>query len=195
MKFQSTISKEEIRKLPLIVFQGSTHIIDTPEKVTEAIEKLNNEKLVGFDTETKPVFKKGITHKIALVQLSTETDAYLFRINKIGFPQSLISLFENENILKIGADINLDLRGLKKIKPFTPAGFIDIQIIAQTAANITDLSLRKLTAIILKRRLSKRQQLSNWEKEELTLGQQHYAATDACTCLRMYKILNQYQND
>ncbi len=194
MSFQPTISKEEIRKLPLIVFQGTTHIIDTSEKVTEAIEKLNEEKLIGFDTETKPVFKKGITHKIALVQLSTEQDAYLFRINKIGFPQALISLLENENILKIGADINLDIRGLKKIKPFTPAGFMDIQTMAQSAG-ITDLSLRKLTAIILKRRLSKRQQLSNWEKEELTLGQQHYAATDACTCLRMYKILNQYQND
>ena len=194
MSFQPTISKEEIRKLPLIVFQGTTHIIDTSEKATEAIEKLNKEKLIGFDTETKPVFKKGITHKIALVQLSTEKDAYLFRINKIGFPQALISLLENENILKIGADINLDIRGLKKIKPFTPAGFMDIQTMAQSAG-ITDLSLRKLTAIILKRRLSKRQQLSNWEKEELTLGQQHYAATDACTCLRMYKILNQYQND
>ena len=194
MSFQPTISKEEIRKLPLIVFQGTTHIIDTSEKATEAIEKLNEEKLIGFDTETKPVFKKGITHKIALVQLSTEKDAYLFRINKIGFPQALISLLENENILKIGADINLDIRGLKKIKPFTPAGFMDIQTMAQSAG-ITDLSLRKLTAIILKRRLSKRQQLSNWEKEELTLGQQHYAATDACTCLRMYKILNQYQND
>jgi len=193
MSFQPTISKEEIRKLPLIVFQGTTHITDTPEKAAKAVEKLNREKLIGFDTETKPVFKKGITHKIALVQLSTETDAYLFRINKIGFPQSLISLLENENILKIGADINLDLRGLKKIKPFKPAGFIDIQTMAQ-AAGITDLSLRKLTAIILKQRLSKRQQLSNWEKEELTIGQQHYAATDACTCLRMYKILNQYQN-
>ena len=194
MSFQPTISKEEIRKLPLIVFQGTTHIIDTPEKITGAIEKLNNEKLIGFDTETKPVFKKGITHKIALVQLSIETDAYLFRINKIGFPQPLISLLENENILKIGADINLDLRGLKKIKSFTPAGFTDIQKMAQSAG-ITDLSLRKLTAIILNRRLSKRQQLSNWEKDELSLGQQHYAATDACTCLRMYKILNQYKND
>ncbi len=194
MSFPASISKEEIRKLPLIIFQGTTHVIDTPEKVNDAILQLNKEKQLGFDTETKPVFKKGIYHKIALVQVASETDAYLFRINKIGFPSQLIDLFENSRISKIGADINLDIRGLNKISPFSPAGFIDIQTIAK-AAGIENLSLRKLTAIVLNKRLSKRQQLSNWEKEKLSSGQQHYAATDACVCLQIFNVLNQHKNE
>ncbi len=194
MFFQPIISKEEIRKLPLIVFQGTTHIIDTPEKVSDAAEQLNKEKKLGFDTETKPVFKKGITHKIALIQLSAETDAYLFRVNKIGIPQALINIFQNESILKIGADINFDIRGLKKIRPFSPVNFIDIQLLAK-AAGIENLSLRKLTAIVLGKRLSKRQQLSNWERNELTAGQQHYAATDAYICLQIFNALNHSKNE
>lgn len=192
--FKSTISKEEIRKLPLLVFQGIIHIIDTPEKVKNAIIQLNNEKQLGFDTETKPVFKKGVFHKIALVQISTETDAFLFRLNKIGFPIEIINLLENEAIQKIGADIKIDIKGLKKIKNFSPAGFIDIQKNAEKLG-IKNLSLRNLTGIVLNNRLSKRQQLSNWEKEELSPGQQNYAATDAYVCLEIFKLLKQHENE
>jgi len=194
MKFASTISKEEIRELPLIVFEGNIHIIDTNEKINEAVTKLNKETLLGFDTETRPVFRKGIKHKIALVQLSTETDAYLFRIHKTGLSQALISIFENPEIIKIGADINLDIKGLKYIKPFNPKEFKDIQTIAK-AHGIENLSLRKLTAIVLQKRLSKRQQLSNWEKNELSPGQLHYAATDAYVCIKIYKALIQDDNE
>jgi len=193
MKFASTISKEEIRELPLIVFEGNIHIIDTLEEINEAIARLNKETLLGFDTETRPVFRKGIKHKIALVQLSTDTDAYLFRIHKIGLPQGLISIFENPEILKIGADNNIDIRGLKHITPFNSKGFKDIQTIAKANA-IENLSLRKLTAIVLKKRLSKRQQLSNWENDELSQGQLHYAATDAYVCIKIYNALTQHDN-
>ncbi len=194
MKFDSTISKEKIRELPLIVFTGNIHVIDSEDKISDAIENLNKETLLGFDTETRPVFSKGIKHKIALVQLSTCTDTYLFRINKIGLPQALISIFENPRILKIGADINMDIKGLKHIIPFNHRSFKDIQTLAK-AYKIENLSLRNLTAIILKQRLSKRQQLSNWEKDELSTGQLHYAATDAYVCIKMYNVLTRPNND
>ncbi|HIE15310.1 MAG TPA: 3'-5' exonuclease domain-containing protein 2 [Bacteroidales bacterium] len=194
MSFLTSISKEDIKNLPLFVFNGTIHIIDSQQKVNDAIGILNKEKKIGFDTETKPVFKKGVVHKIALIQLATENDAFLFRINKIGFPDALIHIFENESVQKIGADINLDLKGLKKSRDFSPVGFVDIQKIA-AKLNIKEISLRHLTAIVLNYRLSKRQQLSNWEKDKLTQGQLNYAAADAYICLKIYNKLQQYLNE
>lgn len=188
MSFQLTISKEEIRKLPLIVFHGNIHLVDSDKKLNSILTDLEKQNVLGFDTETKPSFKKGNSHAISLLQLSTDTDAYLFRLNKIGLPDRLIDIFEDKSKTIVGADIKMDLRGLKKIKPFLQVGFVDIQKVAKTKG-IVDVSVRKLTAIILKYRLSKRQQLSNWEKEELTQGQLNYAATDAYVCLKMFQKL------
>ncbi len=185
---ERSISKEEIESLPLIQFQGTIHIIETPEQMSAAADMIRNEKIIGCDTETKPAFKKGVTHKVALLQLSTDTTAWLFRLNKITLSDDMISILENPNILKIGVALHDDLRALKKHKKFSPAGFIDLQDMARKVG-VEDFSLKKLAALTLSIRISKRQRLSNWEAPELTEGQASYAATDAWVALGIYREL------
>ena len=187
-KFASTISKEEILEKPLISFKGKIHIIDTPEEAQIAIDDLKNHKILGFDTETRPSFKKGKKNKLALLQLSTDENAYLFRLFKY-VPVKLTEILESVNILKIGAAIRDDLSGLQHYLKFIPGNFIDLQDFVKQF-NIENNGLKKLAAIVLNSRISKSQQTSNWENELLTGSQQLYAATDAWICLEIYHKLN-----
>ena len=187
-KFASTISKEEILEKPLIHFRGNIHIVDNPEMAQIAIDDLTKQQFIGFDTETKPSFKKGRKNKIALLQLSTHENAYLFRLFKY-VPVKLTSILESANIIKIGAAIRDDLSGLKHYLRFTPENFIDLQDFVKQY-NIENNGLKKLAAIVLNSRISKSQQTSNWENEILTEPQQIYASTDAWICLEIYHKLN-----
>ncbi|MCP4460281.1 MAG: 3'-5' exonuclease domain-containing protein 2 [Cytophagales bacterium] len=179
------ITKETIRELPLLQFSGRIHVVDTAEKSTKAFAKLKEEDRLGFDTEKKPTFVKGDYNHTALVQLSTPTDAYLFQLKKIGFSKELKVLLENDTIQKLGVSITDDLKELNKVSPFAPAGFIDL---AQSAKenDVPYYGLRNLTAFFLDRRLSKGQQVSNWENSTLTQPQQLYAATDAWVALKIH---------
>ncbi len=142
--------------------------------------------VIGFDTETKPSFKKGRVNKIALIQLSNREEAWLFRINKIGFPGELKELLEDEKVLKIGAGLNDDMQRIRKLDGrINPGGFLDLQKYVE-AFNIESKSLKKMVAIVLGFKISKSQQMSNWEAEELSEMQQVYAATDAWACLEVY---------
>ena len=181
--------KEEIQNKSLIQFEGKIYIIEDPSQVGFAIKTLSGQSALGFDTETKPSFKKGKRNKIAIIQLSTEHEAFLFRINEF-FPQEILSIFENEKIAKIGAGIRDDILGLKKIVNFEPASFIDLQSYVNQF-DIEANGLKKLAAIVLDSRISKSQQTSNWENGELTEAQQIYAATDAWICLKIYNKLNE----
>ncbi len=185
--FQPNISKEEVNKLPIEDFSKKIVVVETKEQVKKAFEVLNQEKMVGIDTETKPSFKRGVIHKVALVQISTDTVCYLFRLNKIGFPNELSDFLSNENIMKIGLSLKDDLNGLRKMrKRLVPANFIDIQVIAKNYG-ILELSLQKIYALIFGKKISKAQRLSNWENKELTLKQQKYAAFDAWAVLKIYQ--------
>lgn len=184
------ISPEEIEELEQTTFPGNITIVEYKGRAfAEAIKHLSSQRLIGFDTETKPVFQRHSSRPpTALLQLSSETNAYLFRLTTLGMPQQLANILSDPYITKIGAAVNDDIRGLQHYRYFTPHRFIDLQSMVEDYG-ITDKAVRKLSAIILGAKISKTQQLSNWEADKLSAGQQAYAATDAWVCLKMYKKL------
>jgi ribonuclease D len=186
--FRPVIEKEEINQLEVRQFEGEIRLIDDMDSFYDAIREIRDYPLLGFDTETKPSFKKRSEHNIALIQVSNHDTAWLFRVNKIGIPRELKLLLEEENYLKIGVGLHDDMRRLQKIIQFRPAGFLDLQKYAE-AFRIESKSLKKLVAIVLGFKISKSQQMSNWESESLTEQQQRYAATDAWVSLKIYEGL------
>ncbi len=193
--FQKQITKEEIYELPLKSFEGEIIIVDRYEDVDRVIPEILREPILGFDTETKPSFKKGNSNNngVALLQLASSKKAWLFRLNLTGFHPSICSIFNNEKIKKIGVAIHDDIKHLKALYDFSDNGFVDLQNYVKDFG-ITSMGLKKLTAIVLNFRISKSQQLSNWESPSLTTGQVRYAATDAWTCLEIYKKLIYMRN-
>lgn len=187
--YPENISAEEMQSFELSWFKGEIILVDNEETFFKVIPLLRGKKVLGFDTETKPTFKKGVTHKVSLLQLATDDLACLFRINKIGLPDELIEILSDESIIKTGVAIHDDLKVLKAIRKFTPHGFIDLQTFVKDFG-IQSSGLKKLTAIILGFRISKGQQVTNWEAEELTEPQINYAATDAWVCHEIYNTLN-----
>lgn len=183
------LTSEDIDKLPLEQFEGQIVLVDTPELVDEAVAEMQREPILGFDTETRPSFKRGVTYRTALLQLSASHKAWLIRINKIGLPDSIVSILENPHILKVGAAIRDDIKGLQKWHQFTPGNFVELQNMA-LEHGIEDFSLKKLAAHIMGIKISKRQRLSNWEAGALTMPQQCYAATDAWVGLMCYNGLS-----
>lgn len=188
--FIPKIDNEQTAALPALEFRGEIRIIDREEQIEEACRYLNAHPAIGFDTETRPSFKAGVSYRVSLLQLSTEERCYLFRLNKTPLTKPILRLLENPAIKKIGADVAGDLRSLRQLRHFRDGGFIDLQTIAQEWG-IEEKSLRKLSAIVLGKRVSKAQRLSNWESANLTDKQQLYAATDAWASLRIYEKLMQ----
>nr|WP_319569645.1 3'-5' exonuclease [uncultured Draconibacterium sp.] len=184
--FKESISNEELTELPLKRFEGQIFLVDSLQQVKHAIEELNGASIIGFDTETKPSFKKGVVNKVALLQLSTKNKAFLFRINRIGLPREVVELLANENVIKPGVAIRDDIKGLQEFVSFKPGGFVELQDEAKEMG-IQNFSLKKLAAIACGFRISKGQQLTNWEASELTEAQQYYAATDAWAALEIFE--------
>lgn len=190
IKRAATISKEELAQLPTASFRGAIHVIDKSEDVAPAINKLRAEKEIGFDTETKPSFKKGQINKVSLLQLSSRKECFLFRLNHIGVPDDLRDLLENPEIIKVGLSIHDDFHNLNKICSLNPEGFIDLQNYVKDY-RIYDNSLSRIYAILFGKRLSKGQRLTNWEASELSASQKGYAALDALACIDIYDFLRQ----
>lgn len=189
--FATTISNIEINELELDRFEGEIHLITDEKELKAALKVLSKETVVGFDTESKPAFKKGEFNNISLIQIATETDAYLIRVNKTGITNELHSFLENKKITKVGVALRDDLRDLNKLRPFKPGSFEELNHLVKEIG-IEANGLRKLTAIILGFRISKNAQVSNWENETLTEKQIVYAATDAWVCIAMHnKLTNQ----
>ena len=186
--FIDKISNEQTALLPAVEFRGEIRIVEHERDIAAACKTLAEQPVIGFDTETRPSFRPGVTFRVSLLQLSTPTDCNLFRINKIPLATPLLQLLEERRVLKIGADVAGDLRSLRQIRHFRDGGFVDLQGIAPEWG-IGEKSLRKLSAIVLGRRVSKAQRLSNWEAATLTDKQQLYAATDAWVCTRIYEQL------
>ena len=185
--FQISISPEEISALELASFPGEIVVVDREgEMLDQAVRYLKRQQVLGFDTETRPTFSPD-QHSTgtALLQLSGGGKAFLFRLKKIGLPRPLASILANPSIVKVGAATLDDVRGLQKITKFSPKRFVDLQSIV-CEYGIRDKSVKKMAAIILGVKISKAQQLSNWEAEHLSESQQRYAATDAWVCREMY---------
>ncbi len=182
------ITKDEINLLPIAKFEGKIEIIDTLEAADKATAKLSKYDLLGFDTETKPAFQKGVFNDVSLVQLATLDTTYLFRLNKIGLTKGLKSIFTNQKIQKIGLALRDDVKDLRKLSEFEPAGFIELSELTKELG-IVNAGARGLAGLILGVRISKTQQTSNWENELLTKKQIDYAATDAWVCLAIFSHL------
>lgn len=185
----TTVDNEIIDNLPLRKFEGQIHLIENLQQFHSVKSLLKSFSEFGFDTETRPSFRKGKINKVALLQLATHEHAFIFRLNKIGIPGFLKYILEDYRITKIGVAIRDDLRAINRLSPVEPNGFIDLQQYVINF-NIGDKSLKKITAQVLGFRISKRFQTSNWEEESLSQQQLEYAATDAWVCFEIYKKLN-----
>lgn len=188
--FVHSITPEELESLQLKAFPGEIRVIDHyGSEYKEAINYLRHKKIIGFDTESRPCFSSDQPHYgVSLLQLSGSEKAFLFRIKMLGLRAELCSILSSEKIIKVGAAVHDDVRGLQKYVRFPAKGFVDLQKMVEKYG-ITDKSVKKMTGIVLGFRISKTQQLSNWEAETLSDAQQLYAATDAWVCREMYKKL------
>ncbi|WP_158859175.1 3'-5' exonuclease [Lunatibacter salilacus] len=183
------ITKEEVNGFELGAFEGKIILIDELEGLQKMYEDLNSKKSIGFDTETRPAFRRGVSYDVALIQLATDDTAYLIRINKIGFPREVKRILENPDIVKIGAAVRDDLKGLKKLSPtFKPSSFFDLNEELKKVGFL-NVGVRNLSAMVLGIRISKSEQVSNWEADQLTDKQELYAATDAWACLAIFQKL------
>lgn len=184
-----TISKEEIASLPIEEFPGRIITIQTEAEAAKAVDYLLGFDKVGFDTETRPSFRKGQHYKISLMQISTEDTCFLFRLNYIDMPDPLKDFLKSKEILKIGLSLRDDFGAIRKRTNVEPANFLDLQnYVGQFG--IEDASLQKIYAILFNKKISKGQRLSNWEADVLTESQKKYAALDAWACLKIYNLLN-----
>ena len=190
-KYQENITPEKLAECEVSWYKGEIVLVEDIGTFHEVFPRLLGSEILGFDTETKPTFKKGRKNAVSLIQLSTGSLACLFRINKIGFPDELIKLLSDPSILKIGVAVHDDIRFLKGVKKFMPSGFIDLQSYVRDYG-IQSSGLKKLSAIVLGFRISKRQQVTDWEAERLTEAQQIYAATDAWVCYQIYNKLTKW---
>jgi len=187
--YKENITVEELAKRELSWFKGEIVLVDNLKTFYEVFPRLLVSDLLGFDTETRPTFKKGRKNSVSLIQLSTGDLACLFRINKIGIPDELVKLLSDPSVTKAGVAVHDDIRFLKGVKKFSPDGFIDLQNFVKDFG-IQSSGLKKLAAIVLGFRISKRQQVTDWEAEQLTEAQLVYAATDAWVCYQIYKKLS-----
>ncbi|SNS82959.1 3'-5' exonuclease [Ekhidna lutea] len=185
-RFAEHITKEDMRALPLLAFEGKIHVIDTKEECIKAVDELRKFDVLGFDTEKKPTFVKGEYNHTAMVQLSTMEDAYLFRLNNMGYPTSLFDFMADPSILKLGISIDDDLKDLIRARKFKPKNFTDLNDVVRELG-VKHMGVKKLAAVFLESRISKNQQVSNWEAETLSPPQQKYAATDAWICLAIHE--------
>lgn len=187
-QYQASISNEEVSTLEAIQFKGNIVVVDTIDAARRACADLAQASIIGFDTETRPSFKAGVTNRVSLLQLYARGTCYLFRLNRIPLLKEITALLHDGQILKIGAAVQNDIVGLCTLRHFTANGFVDLQSMVGNYG-IEDKSLRKISGIVLGKKVSKAQRLSNWEAKLLTQQQMMYAATDAWVCAEIYKTL------
>lgn len=183
-----SISSEELNLLPLKTFAGKVSVITEADKLSKVRSEIEKHELVGFDTETRPSFKRGQIYKVALLQLAIPDKVFLIRLHHTGLPADIISIFENPAIFKAGVAIHDDIKSLQKINKFTPVSFVELATMARTYGLQVE-SVKKLAGLLLGIRISKSAQTSNWEAPTLTEKQIDYAATDAWVCLEIYSKL------
>ncbi len=183
-----SITAEEINNLPLRTFEGKTFVVSNPDQLSKIVREIESHEVVGFDTETRPSFKKGQMYQVSLLQLAIPEKVFLIRLNHTGVTEELAGLFSNPRIIKAGVGIRDDLKALQKLRPFEPVNCYDLSTLAKEAGLQVE-SVKKLTALLLGFRISKSAQTSNWEVVTFTQKQIEYAATDAWVCLMLYHKL------
>lgn len=178
--------------MPVAAFEGEVIVVDREEQVHDAVTYLRTQPVIGVDTEARPSFQRGTHYPTALVQIASHERCYLFRLTHVGMPQELADLFADEKIKKVGLAFRDDINGLRRRRNFVPANCVDIQsMVAQYG--ILDLGLQKIFAICFGKKISKAQQLTNWENSHLTPEQARYASTDAWATLLIYEDLLKHE--
>jgi ribonuclease D len=185
LKYKKFITKEEINNFELDKYSGKIVMVDTTTALVKACKEIAECNLIGIDTETKPSFKKGQMNQVALLQIATDKKAYIIRLKMVEMIDELSAIFSNKDIIKVGIAVRDDLKDLKKIKPFNELSVIDLNVLAPQLG-FESIGAKKLSALVLGIRISKRQQVSNWEAVDLTKAQIDYAATDAWICREIY---------
>lgn len=191
---KEAFDKKEIGALPVASFEGRIIIVQSETESDKAVRYLLSQQILGIDTETRPSFRKGQTHQVALLQVSTIDTCFLFRLNMIGITESIKRLLEDCSVIKVGLSLKDDMHQLSKRADFTPGMFIELQHEVKKIG-IKDMSLQKIYANLFSKRISKGQQLSNWEADTLTPQQKAYAATDAWACIMIYNELNELKRN
>ena len=188
---QNKIRKETLADMPKVEFTGRIFVICTEVEARKAVEYLNDYRIVGVDTETKPSFRKGSNHKVALLQISTEDTCFLFRLNMLGLPDYLEDFLQND-VLKVGLSLKDDFTMLSSRNQGDPrkGNWVELQDYV-TTFGIENKGLQKLYGLLFGEKVSKGQQLTNWEADVLTEAQQQYAAIDAWACLKIYNYLEE----
>jgi ribonuclease D len=184
----SKFDKTKIGALPRVLFEGRIVVVLSEWEAEKAVRYLLTQPILGMDTETRPSFRKGSVHQVALLQVSTYDTCFLFRLNQLGLSPSVKLLLEDTTVPKIGLSLRDDLNSLHRIGDFNAGYFIDLQN-RVSEVGVEDMSLQKLYANFFGQRISKREQLSNWEADVLTDKQKLYAATDAWSCIMLYEEL------
>lgn len=186
--------KRLIPKLPRVQFQGRIFVIFSQREADRAVDYLMQQDILGFDTETRPSFRKGQIHQVALLQVATHDTCFLFRLNRMGIPPSIQRLLEDQHITKVGLSLQDDLRMLRLRSDFIPGTFIELQKEIKDIG-IQDMSLQKIYANLFGGKIAKNQQLSNWEADTLSEAQQRYAATDAWACIRIHEEIRRMKQE
>lgn len=185
--------KSFITPLPRFTFEGKIVVVKSESEAERAVQVLRKAAILGIDTETRPAFKRGENHKVALVQIADEEVCFLFRLNETGFLPCIADLLADPEVLKVGLSLRDDFLMLRhRDESFHPAGYVDLQDFVKQMG-IEDMSLQKLYANVFHKRISKNARLSNWEADHLSEAQKVYAATDAYTCIQLYKELKALQ--
>ena len=191
---KEAFDKKDIGALPQASFDGRIIVVQSEAESDKAVRYLLSQQILGIDTETRPSFRKGQTHQVALLQVSTVDTCFLFRLNMIGITESIKRLLEDCSVIKVGLSLKDDMHQLSKRADFTPGMFIELQHEVKKMG-IKDMSLQKIYANLFSKRISKGQQLSNWEADTLTPQQKAYAATDAWACIMIYNELNELKRN
>jgi len=187
-KYPEEITDEELGSYSYANFEGEIVLVEDDDHLMKVLPEIRKTKVFGFDTETRPVFRKGRKNGVALLQLATDRKAYLLRLNKTGLPQALSEILSSNHIIKAGIAIHDDIKMLQSRNNFTPGGFVDLQTVAQRIG-VKNIGLKKMAAIFLGFKISKKQQVTDWEAGKLTPAQLIYAATDAWICHQIYREL------
>ncbi|MBF0424988.1 MAG: 3'-5' exonuclease domain-containing protein 2 [Magnetococcales bacterium] len=187
-QYARKLTRDEINRLPIRRWNGPVRLVHTAEEMTAALNLLGQERVLGFDTETRPAFRKGVSHQPSLVQLAGAREVILFQLHRIDDFGPLVDILSRENLLKVGVGLDHDIRQLQPLFPFEQRGFIDLGVVAERAG-MESRGLRSMAASLFGFRISKRAQCSNWETPDLQPFQVEYAATDAWISREIFLVM------
>jgi len=180
-----SISREEMSELPIRRYEGSIHLVAAPADLQRAMQDIGRESVVGFDTETRPAFKRGESYLPSLVQFATADAVYLLQVQQQDYSVAMREIFSSERIIKAGVSVADDLRNLKRLFEFEARAVVDLGTVAKRHG-LKQTGVRNLAGIFLGTRIPKGAKTSNWAARRLTPQQIAYAATDAWACRELY---------